>query len=56
MRYLALISLVLLMGCGADGEPVQPTANLGLGIGPNGINPSLRVGTQAGPVAISIGL
>lgn len=56
MRYLAPLACAFLLGCGADGEPIQPTANLNVGVGANGITPSLRVGARSGPVAISIGL
>jgi hypothetical protein len=52
----ALLALTVLMGCGADGEPVTPTLNAGIGITPNGIFPRLGVGFHQGPISILIGL
>ena len=52
MKYLAILSFVALAACGADGEPVQPTASINVGSG--GV--SAGVGVSKGPIAISIGL
>ncbi len=53
LKALALLALV---GCGAAGEPLRPTANLGLSIGSNGVTPSASIGAQSGPVSINVGL
>lgn len=55
MRFVSLLVLVL-AGCGADGEPVQPTANLAIGVGQGGLSAGARVGVSKGPVSISVGL
>jgi hypothetical protein len=58
MRTVAVLlsSLLALAGCGADGEPVRPTANAGVSINSNGIYPSARVGVSTGPFWLSLGL
>lgn len=57
MKRVALIlGAVALVGCGAAGEPIRPTANLGLSIGSGGVTPTASVGAQSGPVSINIGL
>ncbi|MCF6231941.1 MAG: hypothetical protein L3J36_02375 [Rhodobacteraceae bacterium] len=48
--------LTVLMGCGADGEPITPTLNAGVAITPNGISPRLGVGFNQGPFSILFGL
>lgn len=53
---ISLLAFVGLISCGAAGAPLMPKTNLGLNIGPNGIQPSASVSTQAGPVSINIGL
>ena len=50
-----LLLLVVLAGCGADGAPFKPSANLGLSIGSNGVTTNASVGASNGPVTISIG-
>ena len=52
----AMITLVVLAACGADGEPVRPSVNAGVSITPSGVHPSASVGTRVGPVNVSIGL
>ena len=52
----ALLALTVLVGCGADGEPITPTLNAGIAITPNGITPRLGVGLNQGPFSILFGL
>ena len=56
MRYLPLFAFLFAAACGADGEPIQPVANLGLGIGPGGAHVGARIGVRQGPVAVTVGL
>lgn len=56
MRYLAALALATLVSCGADGEPIKPTANLNIGVGQGGVSAGVRLGARSGPVAVSIGL
>jgi len=48
--------LVVLTACGVDGEPVQPTANVGVSVGTSGVHTAASVGVRKGPLAISLGL
>ena len=52
----AMIALATLAACGADGEPVRPSANAGVTVTSSGVYPSVSVGTRVGPVNVSIGL
>ena len=51
---IAMALLGWLAACGADGEPVQPTANLGIGISSSGVSAGGTVGVRQGPVAINV--
>jgi len=55
-KLLMMLGVVALVGCGAAGDPIRPTANLGLSIGPNGITPNASVGAQSGPVSVNVDL
>ena len=48
--------LAILAACGADGEPVQPTANVGVSVSTSGVHAGASVGVRKGPLAISLGL
>jgi hypothetical protein len=57
MKRLALILLVTaLSGCGADGAPWRPSANVGLNLGSGGVSPNASVGATNGPVSLGISL
>ncbi|MES0826243.1 argininosuccinate lyase [Ruegeria sp. SCP11] len=45
-----------LAGCGADGEPVQPTASLGVGVGSSGTHVGGGVGLRRGGLGIYLGV
>jgi hypothetical protein len=53
---LAMVALCALAACGADGEPVQPSANVGVSVGTSGVHAGANVGVRKGPVSINIGL
>ncbi len=48
--------VVMLASCGAQNDPIRPTANLGLSIGSGGVTPSANVSAQSGPLTVSLGL
>ena len=56
MKYIAVLALLVVAGCGADGEPIQPTANLAIGVGSGGAYARTSVGVSQGPVSIRVGL
>ncbi|MEL6119579.1 MAG: argininosuccinate lyase [Pseudomonadota bacterium] len=53
---IAVLCLAVLTACGADGEPVQPTMNTGIGITPDGVKVRTGVGVKAGLVNLGLGL
>nr|WP_170327311.1 argininosuccinate lyase [Ruegeria arenilitoris] len=60
MRILRL-GFVLLAGfalaaCGADGEPIQPTASLGVGVGSSGTHVGGGVGFRRGGLGVYLGV
>lgn len=55
MKKLCLAAAVLLAGCGVDGEPVQPSMNVGIGVGTGGVNTYGAVGLSQGPLSIFLG-
>lgn len=58
MKKIALIiALGALAACGADSGPMQPNANLGLSIGPDGtVSPNASVGATNGNVSLGLNL
>lgn len=57
MKKIALIiALGALAACGADGGPMRPNANVGLSIGPNGVNPNASLGASNGNVSVGLNL
>ncbi|MEP3846220.1 MAG: hypothetical protein ABJM43_12860 [Paracoccaceae bacterium] len=54
-RSIALLAFLTLTACGADGEPVKPTANLNIGVGSNGVHTGASIGLRKGPLGISLG-
>jgi len=56
IRALALLALIGLAACGADGEPVQPETSVGIGIGLNsgGIHVGGTVGVTRGPLEVGV--
>lgn len=57
MKYAIAASLmsVLLAGCGADGDPVQPTLDANIGIGSSGVNTYGALGLHQGPFSLYLG-
>ena len=57
MKKLALIAAFgTLTSCGADGDPLRPSANPGLSIGPSGVSPNASVGASNGTVSAGVNL
>jgi hypothetical protein len=53
---VTLLSIAAMAGCGAAGAPLRPTANLGLSIGSNGVQPSASVGATNGTFSVGANL
>ncbi|WP_435311363.1 hypothetical protein [Primorskyibacter sedentarius] len=56
MKVAAVLALITLAGCGADGDPIRPTLNTTISAGSGGVHTSTSVGVKSGPVAVSVGL
>ena len=57
MQVMAAVSVSLVLaGCGADGEPVQPTLNANVGVGTSGAYVGGGVGLNKGPIGVYVGL
>ncbi|WP_058273686.1 MULTISPECIES: hypothetical protein [Ruegeria] len=57
LRVVLLISAgALLAGCGADGEPIQPTMSANIGVGSSGTYGGVGVGLRRGGVGVFLGL
>ena len=55
-RVVLIMTLVALAGCGADGAPFTPNANLGLNVGSNGVSTTAGVGASNGTVSVGINM
>ena len=55
MRQLALLSMLALAACGADGDPIRPEVTQTIGISNDGIGTQTGVTLRRGPVAIGVG-
>ena len=53
---ICLCGLSILVACGADGEPVQPTRDATITLSDSGVSGTARVGLSQGPVSIALGL
>ncbi|MEP2028608.1 MAG: hypothetical protein ABJI96_07855 [Paracoccaceae bacterium] len=54
---IALLAvMVVLTACGVDGEPIRPTAAVGVSVTPNGVYPSAGLGASTGPLSLWLGL
>ncbi|WP_296766215.1 hypothetical protein [Sediminimonas sp.] len=51
-----LMALVLLAGCGVDGEPLRPAFNAGLSVSGSGVTPAASVGVRKGPFSLGVAL
>jgi hypothetical protein len=56
MRIVVVLAMLTLAACGADGEPVQPSASVNVGVGASGVHVGSRVGLRKGPISIGIAL
>ncbi|UOA32640.1 hypothetical protein DSM110093_02442 [Sulfitobacter sp. DSM 110093] len=55
-RSLAILSLLSLAACGADGEPVRPTASSSVTMSSSGVSVGTAVGLRRGPVSLALGM
>ncbi|KMK65910.1 hypothetical protein [Puniceibacterium sp. IMCC21224] len=55
MRCLAILALLTLAACGADGEPVQPQYSGNVTVGSGGVRVGGGVGVRQGPFSVGVG-
>ena len=55
-RLFTVIACAALAGCGADGEPIQPSMNANIGVGTNGVSATTGVSVRKGPISVDWGL
>ncbi len=56
MKRLALLALLTLAACGADGDPFVPTGSLGASFGANGVETSATAGVTNGTITVGLSL
>ena len=56
MKKLMICAILALSACGVDGEPVQPTGGVKVGLNSNGIGAGAKVGLKKGPLRLGLGL
>jgi len=57
LRVVLLISAgFALSGCGADGEPIQPTMSANIGVGTRGTHVGGGVGLRRGGLGVYLGI
>ncbi|MCG7520202.1 argininosuccinate lyase [Ruegeria sp. Ofav3-42] len=57
LRVVLLISAgIALAGCGADGEPIQPSMSANIGVGSSGTYGGVGVGLRRGGFGVFLGL
>ena len=55
-RVFCLFALLGVAACGVDGEPVQPTANIAIGVGSGGVHAGGSIGVSSGPLTVGVGV
>ena len=56
IQVFAFVALAALAGCGAEGEPIQPTMNAGIAISNDGnVHTNGGIGLHQGPVSLFFG-
>lgn len=53
---IALLMTAGLTACGADGEPIRPTAGVGVSVGTGGVSVGGSVGASIDNVTVGVGL
>ncbi|MDW3118406.1 MAG: argininosuccinate lyase [Roseovarius pacificus] len=55
-RIFGVLMLAALAGCGADGEPIRPTAQASVGVGSHGVNGAVGTTLRRGNVSVGMGV
>ncbi|MEL6685134.1 MAG: hypothetical protein AAFN63_15815 [Pseudomonadota bacterium] len=54
-KAVLILTVAAFAGCGADGAPFTPNANVGLSVGSNGVSTNTSVGASNGTVSVGVG-
>lgn len=52
IRFVVIMGLSTLAGCGVDGPPVTPSVNSTVSVGKDGLRSSTGVSASTGPVTV----
>ena len=55
LKVLTIPALLALAACGADGDPVRPSASVGVGFGSGDADVGAAVGLSSGNVSLGVG-
>ncbi|WP_298860317.1 hypothetical protein [uncultured Sulfitobacter sp.] len=56
MKKMIVLAALALVGCGVDGEPVQPTGGVNVTLNGDGVGLGANLGLKKGPVRVGLGL
>ncbi|WP_223428329.1 hypothetical protein [Tateyamaria pelophila] len=56
IRIATVIALLGLVACGVDGEPLQPSADLNVAVGSDGVYTGGTIGLTRGPISVGVGV
>lgn len=51
-----VLTLLALAACGADGEPIRPTASSSITMSSSGVSVGSTLGLRRGPFSVALGL
>ncbi|NRB05738.1 MAG: hypothetical protein HRU30_21025 [Rhodobacteraceae bacterium] len=55
MKKVAIVMVLGLAACGADGEPVTPVARADISLSESGLHTATQVGVRKGGLSVSLG-
>ena len=54
IRTLGVLALLGLAGCGVDGDPVQPSTELNIGVSPDSVYSTGTIGLSKEPINVGV--
>lgn len=56
IRSLSVLALLGLAACGVDGKPIQPSADVNVGVGSGGVRTGGTIGVSQAPISVGVGV